>query len=207
MFFPCYIVALCPSSTLDKYAVHTTWYDPSLVIYVWLCSLFYLLVFSLVSSFPPVIVLTPSVFSLDPLVGHVPPPNPTPVVTPQADVGVPATSQLISSRRRPARTPGLAGTNASFLVPDNIRKKFIEGWVVHVPLTYLTDKGCLFKDKSVASSSQSVLTIDEVTGQIQSTPKSLLDEGELDLTFDEWHQAWRRLLDLISTYLPQELQC
>jgi hypothetical protein len=96
------------------------------------------------------------------------------------------------------------GTNAAFLVPDHIRKKFVEGWVVHVPLTYLTDKGCLLKEKVVASSSQNILTIDEVTGQIQTTSKSLADEGELDLTFDEWHQAWRRLLELIKTYLPQE---
>ena len=89
-------------------------------------------------------------------------------------------------------------------MPDHIRKKFIDGWLVHVPLTYLTDKGCLLKEKAVASSSQNILTIDEITGQIQSTPKSLQDDGELDLTFDEWHQAWRRLLELIRTYVRRE---
>jgi hypothetical protein len=33
-----------------------------------------------------------------------------------------------------------------------------------------------------------------------------MDDGELDLSFNEWHQAWRRLLDLIKTILPQELE-
>jgi hypothetical protein len=46
--------------------------------------------------------------------------------------------------------------------------------------------------------------MDTVTGHIQTTSQPLTDEGELDLTFDEWHQAWRRLLDLIRTFLPHE---
>jgi hypothetical protein len=108
------------------------------------------------------------------------------------------------SRKRPTRTPGLAGTNAAFLVPDNIRRKFFDGWVVHVPLTFLTDKGCLLKDKLTAGASQDLLTIDGATGRIQSSSRPLSDVGELDLTFDEWHQAWRRLLDLIKTFLPTE---
>ena len=111
---------------------------------------------------------------------------------------------LTPSRKRPTRTPGLVGTNAAFLVPDHIRKKFSDGWNVHIPLTYLTDKGCLLRDKLAASSSQNVLTIDNASGQISSISKPLLDDGELDLTFDEWHQAWRRLLDLIKTFLPDE---
>ena len=37
-----------------------------------------------------------------------------------------------------------------------------------------------------------------------TTAKPLSDDGELDLTFDEWHQAWRRLLDLIKSFLPDE---
>ena len=114
-------------------------------------------------------------------------------------------NSLTPSRKRPARTPGLAGTNAAFLVPDNVRKKFMDGgWSSHVPLTYLTDKGCLFKDKSSTVSAQDLLTVDPTSGAIQTTSTSLSDEGELDLTFDEWHQAWRRLLDLIKTYLPDE---
>ena len=66
------------------------------------------------------------------------------------------------------------------------------------------DKGCLLKDRSAATSTHDILTIDSVTGLIQTSSKSLPDEGELNLTFDEWHQAWRCLLDLIRTYLPEE---
>jgi hypothetical protein len=111
---------------------------------------------------------------------------------------------MTPSRRRPDRIPGLAGTNAAFLVPDHIRKKFIDGWLVHVPLTFLTDKGCLLKDKPSAIGTQELLTIDSSTGRIQTSSKPLSDFGELDLTFDEWHQAWRRLLDLIKTFVPKE---
>lgn len=102
------------------------------------------------------------------------------------------------------RTPGLVGTNAAFLVPDHIRKKFADGWNMHIPLTYLTDKGCLLKDKLSVNSSQDILTIDNASGRILATSKPLIDDGELELTFDEWHQAWRRLLDLIKNFLPDE---
>ena len=81
----------------------------------------------------------------------------------------------------------MVGTNAAFLVPDNIRKKFIDGWLTHVPLTYLTDKGCLFKNKATLNSANDVLTIDPLTGQVTTTSKTLSDNGELELTFDEWH--------------------
>jgi hypothetical protein len=111
---------------------------------------------------------------------------------------------MTPSRKRPTRTPGLVSANAAFLVPDHIRKKFADGWSVHVPLTFLTDKGCLLKDKPIAGASQEILTIDSLTGRIQTSSKPLSDDGELDLTFDEWHQAWRRLLDLIRTFIPNE---
>ena len=116
----------------------------------------------------------------------------------------PAVNEPASTRKRPIRTPGLAGTNAAFLVPDHIRKKFIDGWNVHVPLTFLTDKGCLLKNRPAIAASQDVLSVDS-TGRILATPKPLSDDGELDLTFDEWHQAWRRLLELIKAFLPEEL--
>lgn len=81
----------------------------------------------------------------------------------------------------------------------------MDGWIAHVPLTYLTDRGCLFKDKPTANAMQDTLTIDRASGHILATSRPLQDDGELDLTFDEWHQAWRRLLDLIKTFLPLEL--
>ena len=115
---------------------------------------------------------------------------------------VPTTVDTTLSHKRPARTPGLAGTNAAFLVPDHIRKKFADGWNVHIPLTVLTDKGCVLKDKSISASDE-YFTCDS-SGFIHKSSKPLTDEGELDLTFDEWHQAWRRLLDLIRTFIPRE---
>ena len=116
----------------------------------------------------------------------------------------PVSDTVTSPRKRPARTIGLAGTNAAFLVPDHIRKKFLDGWNVHVPLTFLTDKGCLTRDRHATSSTQDLISIDSTTGRFVTTPKPLSDEGELELTFDEWHQAWRRLLELIKTFLPEE---
>jgi hypothetical protein len=106
------------------------------------------------------------------------------------------------SHKRPACTLGLLGTSAAYLEPDHIRKKFIDRWNVHIPLTFLTDKGCLFKDKSTANSLHDILTL--VDGHILTSLKPLSDDGELDLTFNEWHQAWRRLLDLIKSYIPEE---
>ena len=108
---------------------------------------------------------------------------------------------LTPSRRRPEHTPGLVGNSAAFLVPDHVHRKFIEGWTSHVSLVHLTDKGCLFKNKS---STNNALTIDPLTGTIHTTSSSLSDDGELDLTFDEWHQAWRRLLDLIRSFVPRD---
>jgi hypothetical protein len=82
----------------------------------------------------------------------------------------------------------------------------VDGWNIHIPLTYLTDKGCIFKSKAPINTSHDLLTIDESNGRITSTAKPLSDDGELDITFDEWHQAWRRLHDLIGTFLPDEAE-
>ena len=76
---------------------------------------------------------------------------------------------------------------------------------VPCPLTYLTDKGCLLKNKSMATALQDVLSFDSTTGQVVTTSKVLQDSGELELTFDKWNQAWRRLLVLIKDHIPQEL--
>jgi hypothetical protein len=122
-------------------------------------------------------------------------------LVPPATVPVPLTP---SRSKRPARIPGLVGSNAAFLVPDFVRKKFADGWVSHVPLTYLTDKGCLLKNKPSVIASQEILTVDSITGQIHTSTTPFSDDGELELTFDEWHQAWRRLLDLIRSYFPDE---
>ena len=92
--------------------------------------------------------------------------------------------------QKPTKPQGqpLTFPNAAFLVQDHIQKKFADGWHVHVPLTFLTDKGCLMKDRPTTSLSHDVLTIDSATGQISTSSKSLSDDGELNLSFDEWHQ-------------------
>ena len=148
----------------------------------------------------PYIFLIKSYFYTANPIAHSDPSNPLPATN------VPTTpiDPLTPSRKRPTRTPGLVGTNAAFLVPDHIRKRFSDGWNVHVPLTYLTDRGCLLKDKLSMNSAQNILTIDSANGQISAISKPLLDDGKLDLTFDEWHQAWHRLLDLIKTFLPNK---
>ena len=119
------------------------------------------------------------------------------VAIPQADPTTPV-------HKRPARIPGFVGTSAAFLVPEHIREKFKKGWVAHIPLTYLTNKGCLLKNRAAASSNQEMLTFDTTTGQVTTVSKALSDHGELDLTFDEWQQAWRRLLELVQFYIPAE---
>ena len=111
---------------------------------------------------------------------------------------------LIYLHKCPTCTIRLAGTNAAFLVPDHIQKKFVNGWNMHVSLTFLMDHGCLLKDRHAVNSSHDVLLIDNNTGYIITTSKPLLDNGELDLIFDEWHQAWHWLLELIRTSLLDE---
>ena len=55
---------------------------------------------------------------------------------------------------------------------------------------------------STASSAQDMLTL--INGHILTNLKPLSDDSELNLTFNEWHQAWQHLLDLIKSYLPKE---
>ena len=110
-----------------------------------------------------------------------------------------------NSRKRPSRIIGQLATNAAFIVPDQIRKKFIDGWNTHVPLTFLTDKACSSKNMGASINSlQDYVTVDDSSGRFVSTARPLSTDGELDLSFNEWHQAWQRLLDLLSRYLPQE---
>lgn len=87
----------------------------------------------------------------------------------------PAEQLPLHRLRRPARVPGLVGTNAAFLVPDNIRKKFRDGWELHVPLTYLTDKGCMLKNKMTAA--LDILSYDSTTGQVVTSSKALNENG------------------------------
>ncbi|PPQ82672.1 hypothetical protein CVT25_009447 [Psilocybe cyanescens] len=111
-----------------------------------------------------------------------------------------------SSRKRPPRVPGMLAQSASYTVPDQIQKKFSAegGWASHIPLTFLTDKFCAQKNGVSVDMINNSLSVDPNSDQIITTSQSLPVKNETDLTFDEWHQAWRRLLKLIQQYIPQD---
>jgi hypothetical protein len=69
----------------------------------------------------------------EPIVDLVPDAPPSMLVLPAQNAIVPNSNSLISPRNQPARIASLAGTNASFLIPDHIQEKFDDGWNVHVP--------------------------------------------------------------------------
>src|SRR6266446_664262 len=92
-------------------------------------------------------------------------------------------------------------SGGGYIVPDAIHKKFIK-WEVHIPLTYLTDRFCALQLATQSLLSDTLTVID---GQVMTKSKLLSPAGKLDMTFDEWHQAWQRLLKLIEQYHPEEL--
>ncbi|KAJ7438990.1 hypothetical protein FB451DRAFT_1059947, partial [Mycena latifolia] len=106
--------------------------------------------------------------------------------------------------KRPARAPGMTASNAGYLIPEAIRKKFIDGWRTHVPLQFLTDKYCAFANHVTAKEMNDYFTMDGSTGTIISVAKELPFDRELTLDFDEWFQGWGRLLELILAYVPEE---
>ena len=71
----------------------------------------------------------------------------------------------------------------------------------HISLTYLTDKFCATQPAAQSSLSDFLAIID---GQVTTKSKGLSSAGELDMTFNEWHQAWQWLLKLINQYYPDE---
>ncbi|KAJ7055347.1 hypothetical protein C8F01DRAFT_464922 [Mycena amicta] len=120
-----------------------------------------------------------------------------------------ATASTSSARKRPVRIPGLTVSNARLLPPDAIRKRFSAsgGWQTHVPLHLLTDKACLL---AMQDSSGKLLNdmymVDSSTGNTVAVSRDFPIGPELVLTYDEWDQAWRCLLDLIAEFLPDELE-
>ncbi|KAJ7769488.1 hypothetical protein B0H16DRAFT_1227418, partial [Mycena metata] len=117
----------------------------------------------------------------------------------------PATTAT-ASRKRPSRVPGLTASNAGYLIPEAVRKRFSgpNGWTSHLPLHLLTDKFCSFNNQASAKELNDLFTMDGSSGTIMSVAKELPFEPELSLTFDEWFQAQGRFLELIETYVPEE---
>ncbi|KAJ6599644.1 hypothetical protein B0H10DRAFT_2231130 [Mycena sp. CBHHK59/15] len=95
-----------------------------------------------------------------------------------------------TGRKRPARELGLVASNASYIVPEAIRKKFIAGWDSHVPLQYLTDKFCGINNGTATKALNDLWTMDGTSGSVVSVAKELPVDGELNLTLDEWFQAY-----------------
>ena len=77
-------------------------------------------------------------------------------------------------------------SGSGYVIPDAICDKFIK-WEVHVLLIYLMDQFCALQHAQ--SSLSDILAI--IDGQVTTKLKSLSSAGELNMTFDKWHQAWQ----------------
>ncbi|EIN04465.1 hypothetical protein PUNSTDRAFT_138507 [Punctularia strigosozonata HHB-11173 SS5] len=78
-------------------------------------------------------------------------------------------------------------------------KKFQEGWTTHIPLNYLTDKAVAEYGCNTSSLLTDMYAVNPARGLIQAE-KILPSAGELKLSFGEWFQAWKCLLQHIKTY-------
>ncbi|KAJ6451220.1 hypothetical protein C8R47DRAFT_1084167 [Mycena vitilis] len=115
-----------------------------------------------------------------------------------------AVNSALVAQKRPERQCGLTASNAAHLIPDAIRKRFAQGWKQHVPLHFLTDKYCSRDNVETTKELDDTYSLDGSRGII-AVSKPLPAEPELALNFAEWFQGWARLLELIATYVPNEL--
>ncbi|KAH6874640.1 hypothetical protein BKA70DRAFT_1208672 [Coprinopsis sp. MPI-PUGE-AT-0042] len=129
------------------------------------------------------------------------PPVPPPIAIPTA---LPTTSTSTHTGR-PERIPGHMASSAGYTIPEHIRKVFKSGWKTHVPFNQLTDAYCLYRHSTALPINEETIVLDSATGQISSAAKPVSADEEERLTFDEWHQAYRRIIQLISEYAPREL--
>ncbi|KAJ6447581.1 hypothetical protein C8R45DRAFT_850757, partial [Mycena sanguinolenta] len=112
----------------------------------------------------------------------------------------------VMGRKRPSRVLGATTSASGALIPEAIRKKFSgpDGWKTHVPLHFLTDKYCSISNHASTEELNDLFSIDGSSGTVISVAKELPADPELELTFDQWFQAFGRLLELIKTYVPEE---
>ncbi|KIJ46023.1 hypothetical protein M422DRAFT_46337 [Sphaerobolus stellatus SS14] len=120
-------------------------------------------------------------------------------------LGTPNEPSPKSVRKRPTRIPGLTVSGAELPIPNQIRQKFVNGWSEHVPLTYLTDAYCA-KAANDPKVSQDIVTWDPISESFTTTSKTLPGDGESRLSYAEWNEAWRRLLELIRAHLPEDYE-
>ncbi|PPQ81668.1 hypothetical protein CVT24_002936 [Panaeolus cyanescens] len=103
------------------------------------------------------------------------------------------------------RIPGASLSNAAHPPPARFRQYLKNKWSHHIPLTELTDHACA-REASGKSKSASEYTITfksdgSILAPVQSTD-STSDIDEHRIPFDQWIEAWRRLLDMIDECLP-----
>ncbi|KAJ7323939.1 hypothetical protein DFH08DRAFT_711442 [Mycena albidolilacea] len=100
--------------------------------------------------------------------------------------GSAATAPLSNGDR--ARSPHelvLVASNASYIVPEAIRKKFAQSGSFRVPLQYLNDRFCGMGNAAASKALNDLYTIDGSSGTVLSVAKELPN-----FSFDEWSQAW-----------------
>jgi hypothetical protein len=107
------------------------------------------------------------------------------------------------SQNPPSITPGRVGDPDRFVIPDAIRQKF-QRRIVHIPLNLLTDAACADQGSDTSSALMELVHHDSVTGRMINIEKSVSHTEELRMTFAEWHEAWKRLLQLHKELRPEE---
>ncbi|PPQ84532.1 hypothetical protein CVT24_006664, partial [Panaeolus cyanescens] len=117
--------------------------------------------------------------------------------------------ELITTRRS-TRTPGATISNTAYPPPPRFRQYLKNGWTHHIPLTALTDRACANEAMGKNRPRDEFTLTFRTDGSFTvptSHPNSLQDQqvdedDEHKISFHQWLQAWRRLLDLIRECLP-----
>lgn len=73
-------------------------------------------------------------------------------------------------------------------------------WQEHIPLTYLTDKFCTPGGDTKLRNKD--FEVDQRSGLLVPAEQPLNDTNENKLSFEDWHQAWLRFLELLRRYTP-----
>ncbi|TFK16436.1 hypothetical protein FA15DRAFT_711822 [Coprinopsis marcescibilis] len=92
------------------------------------------------------------------------------------------------------------------MILKSIINIFRNGWSSHVSLAHLMDEYCQCKNVTTLAPVEEGILFDTATGKFTTVAKATPTTEELQLSFDQWYQAWRRLLSLIETYVSEELE-
>ncbi|KAF8141794.1 hypothetical protein EV363DRAFT_1110805, partial [Boletus edulis] len=103
-----------------------------------------------------------------------------------------ASSATIFSR--PFPTSAVQLSSHEFLLPHKVVEVMQGGWRTHIPLTAFVSKTLLVPPDRYFSSSKGSRTL--------SSASILEDREELLMPPQDWCQAWPRLVEAVSTFLP-----